>query len=156
MIDDSTQKRSNNAVLAIAVGGLAAGILDLTQAMLLFGKNIPLPIAAGLLGAPGVSRRRGNLYFGCAAALLHCLLGSGHLFRSQPQADILNRASSCLRDVLWCGCPVGDEPRCAAAFRVARNGTIQLSRPGFKVSSAHGHYRAADFFQYLAVRPAVR
>ena len=39
-----------NALLAIAVGGLIAGALDLTQAMILFGADIPLAIAAGLLG----------------------------------------------------------------------------------------------------------
>ena len=38
------------AVLAIAVGGLIAGTLDLTQAFILFGAKIPLVIAAGLLG----------------------------------------------------------------------------------------------------------
>lgn len=35
---------------AIAVGGIIAGTLDLTQACLLFGWDIPLAIAAGLLG----------------------------------------------------------------------------------------------------------
>ena len=38
------------AVLAIAVGGLSAGVLDLTQAFILFGAKVPLAIAAGLLG----------------------------------------------------------------------------------------------------------
>jgi len=37
-------------MLAIAVGGLAAGILDLLQACILFGWDIPLAIAGGLLG----------------------------------------------------------------------------------------------------------
>jgi hypothetical protein len=50
MIGESTQKRSGSAILAIAVGGLVAGTLDLTQAVILFGKNIPLAIAGGLLG----------------------------------------------------------------------------------------------------------
>jgi hypothetical protein len=52
MIDVSTRKRSNarKAVLAIAVGGLIAGMLDLGQAVILFGAKIPLAIAAGLLG----------------------------------------------------------------------------------------------------------
>jgi Na+/alanine symporter len=36
--------------LAIGVGGLTAGALDLTQACILFGWKIPLSIAAGLLG----------------------------------------------------------------------------------------------------------
>jgi hypothetical protein len=42
------QKR--NAPLAVAVGGLIAGSLDLNQACILFGWQIPLVIAAGLLG----------------------------------------------------------------------------------------------------------
>lgn len=39
-----------NAALAIAVGGLVAGTLDLTQACILFGPRVPLAIAGGLLG----------------------------------------------------------------------------------------------------------
>lgn len=44
------QSTKGNALLAISVGGLVAGTLDLTQAMILFGAHIPLAIAAGLLG----------------------------------------------------------------------------------------------------------
>ena len=40
----------SNALLAIGVGGLIAGILDLTQACVLFGRRIPVVIAGGLLG----------------------------------------------------------------------------------------------------------
>ena len=36
--------------MAIGVGGLIAGALDITQAITLFGKKVPLVIAAGLLG----------------------------------------------------------------------------------------------------------
>jgi hypothetical protein len=52
MNDASTRKPSNvrKAALAIAVGGLIAGTLDLGQAIILFGPTIPLAIAAGLLG----------------------------------------------------------------------------------------------------------
>jgi len=39
-----------NALLAVAVGGLIAGTLDLLQASILFGWDIPLTIAGGLLG----------------------------------------------------------------------------------------------------------
>jgi hypothetical protein len=39
-----------NGFLAIAVGGVTAGALDLLQACILFGWDIPLAIAAGLLG----------------------------------------------------------------------------------------------------------
>lgn len=38
------------ALLAIAVGGLVAGAFDLLQACILFGWDIPLAIAGGLLG----------------------------------------------------------------------------------------------------------
>src|SRR5258708_9128301 len=40
----------SSAFLAIAVGGLVAGALDLLQACILFGWDIPLSIAGGLLG----------------------------------------------------------------------------------------------------------
>src|SRR5882672_4391398 len=52
MIDDSARRplAKRSALLAIAVGGLVAGTLDLTQACILFGWDIPLAIAAGLLG----------------------------------------------------------------------------------------------------------
>lgn len=52
MVEDSATRRSGkrNALLAIGVGGLIAGTLDLLQACILFGWDIPLAIAAGLLG----------------------------------------------------------------------------------------------------------
>ncbi len=51
MIQDSAHRPSKeSALLAIAVGGLTAGTLDLLQACILFGWDIPLVIAAGLLG----------------------------------------------------------------------------------------------------------
>jgi Na+/alanine symporter len=42
--------RKRSALLAIGVGGLIVGTLDLTQAFILFGRKVPLVIAAGLLG----------------------------------------------------------------------------------------------------------
>jgi hypothetical protein len=52
MVEDTAPRSpgKRSAVLAIVVGGLSAGILDLTQAVILFGWNVPLVIAAGLLG----------------------------------------------------------------------------------------------------------
>src|ERR1700675_2116296 len=44
------QSAKSSALLAIAVGGGIAGTLDLLQACILFGWDIPLAIAAGLLG----------------------------------------------------------------------------------------------------------
>jgi hypothetical protein len=52
MIGDSGRqpRRQGNALLAIGVGGLVGGALDLTQACILFGTSVPLAIAGGLLG----------------------------------------------------------------------------------------------------------
>jgi hypothetical protein len=70
---DSARQPSgiSNAVLAIAAGGLTAGMLDLTQALILFGANIPLVIAAGLLG-PQALHGGGAIYV--LGVLLHFLI----------------------------------------------------------------------------------
>jgi Na+/alanine symporter len=52
MIEDSASwpLGKKNALLAITVGGLIAGTVDLLQACILFGWDVPLSIAGGLLG----------------------------------------------------------------------------------------------------------
>ena len=67
MIGDSGS-RKRNALLAIGVGGLIAGVLDLTQACILFGWKIPLSIAAGLLGRQAFHGGAGTYVLG---VLLH-------------------------------------------------------------------------------------
>jgi hypothetical protein len=57
-----------NALLAVGVGGLIAGTLDLTQACILFGAKIPLVIAAGLLGRQALQEGIGVYLLG---VLLH-------------------------------------------------------------------------------------
>lgn len=64
----SKTTRGTSAVLAIAVGGLTAGTLDLTQACILFGWDIPLSIAGGLLGRQAVHGGAGTYILGI---LLH-------------------------------------------------------------------------------------
>jgi len=75
MIGDSTAwpfgKRS--ALLAIAVGGLLAGTLDLLQASILFGWDIPLTIAGGLLGPKAFHGGVGTFILG---VLLHYFIAS--------------------------------------------------------------------------------
>ena len=51
-------RREGNAIAAIGVAGFVAGTLDILQACILFGWDIPKVIAAGLLG-PGVIRDGG-------------------------------------------------------------------------------------------------
>jgi hypothetical protein len=60
--------RKGNAWLAIGVGGIVAGTLDLTQACILFGWDIPLSIAGGLLGPRAVHGGAGTYILG---VLLH-------------------------------------------------------------------------------------
>ncbi len=62
----SDEKRK--ALLAIGAGGLIAGTLDLTHACVLFGWDIPLAIAAGLLGRVAFQGGAGTYVLG---VLLH-------------------------------------------------------------------------------------
>ena len=57
-----------NALLAIGVGGFVAGALDLLQACILFGWDVPLAIAAGLLGRQAFHGGAGTYVLG---VLLH-------------------------------------------------------------------------------------
>ncbi len=57
-----------NGLLAIAVGGGVAGTLDLLQACILFGWDIPLVIAGGLLGKQAFQGKAGTYVLG---VLLH-------------------------------------------------------------------------------------
>jgi hypothetical protein len=82
MISESTQKHTSSAVLAIFAGGLVAGTLDLTQAMILFGKSIPLAIAGGLLGPQAFHGGAGtyslgvllHFFIACSAAAIYFAL----------------------------------------------------------------------------------
>lgn len=62
-----------SALLAIAVGGLTVGTLDLLQACILFGWDIPLSIAGGLLGREAVHGGAGTYILG---VLLHYFIAS--------------------------------------------------------------------------------
>jgi hypothetical protein len=60
-----------NALLAIGVGGGIAGTLDLLQACILFGWDIPLAIAGGLLGREAFHGGVGTYVLG---VVLHFLI----------------------------------------------------------------------------------
>jgi hypothetical protein len=75
-----------NAPLAIAVGGLVAGTLDLLQACILFGWHIPLLIAGGLLGPKAA-------HGGVATYILGVLL---HFFIAFSAASVYYAASRSL------------------------------------------------------------
>jgi len=81
MTADSAPRPSGkrSALLAIAVGGLVAGTLDLLQACILFGWDIPLVIAGGLLGRQAFQGGAGTYVLGvflhffiaCSAAAIY-------------------------------------------------------------------------------------
>lgn len=68
MVGDSAAGplRKSNALLAIAAGGGIAGTLDLLQACILFGWDIPLVIAGGLLGREAFHGGAGTYVLGVA------------------------------------------------------------------------------------------
>lgn len=65
--------RKRSALTAIAAGGLIAGSLDLLQACILFGWDIPLTIAAGLLGTKALHGGVGTYSLG---VVLHFFIAS--------------------------------------------------------------------------------
>lgn len=81
MNSDSSPRQSakSSGLLAIAVGGGVAGTLDLLQACILFGWDIPLAIAAGLLGRRAFNGGVGTYILGvclhffiaCSAAAIY-------------------------------------------------------------------------------------
>jgi hypothetical protein len=70
MAEDSVNlpEKTRGALPAIGAGGLIAGTLDLLQACILFGWDIPLTIAGGLLGPQAVHGGVGTYVLG---VLLH-------------------------------------------------------------------------------------
>ena len=128
-----------NAVLAIAAGGLIAGAIDLTHACILFGWDIPLSIAAGLLG-------RQALHGGIATYLLGVFL---HFFIATSFAAFYYAASRKLtfltQHPIVCGLAYG-----AGVELVMRLVVLPLS-----ALHARGPYQLDDLIQGLLVHMVV-
>jgi hypothetical protein len=137
MVDASAGKPTGirRAILAIAVGGLIAGTLDLGQALILFGTKIPLAIAGGLLGPQAFGG-------GIATYVLGVFL---HFFIALSVAAIYFAASRTLRFLteyaLVCGLFFG-----AAVDLVMRLIVLPLS-----ALHARGPYEYRDLVQGLLV-----
>jgi hypothetical protein len=151
MIGDSAllPSRKSNALLAIAVGGLIAGALDLTQASVLFGCRVPLTIAAGLLG-------RGAFHGGIATYFLGVLL---HFFIAFSAAAVYYATSRRLGFLkehplvcgLFYGAAVDQVSYCFAALSASCQRPLPASRPYSGTACAHGRGRTADLLQRSAV-----
>ncbi|MGA2100708.1 MAG: hypothetical protein ABSG34_06360 [Candidatus Sulfotelmatobacter sp.] len=135
----TVQPSTKNALLAIAAGGLIAGTLDLTQACILFGWDIPLAIAGGLLGPKA-------LHGGAGIYLLGVLL---HFFIASSATAIYYAASRRLgfltEHPLVCGLFFG-----AAVEEVMNLVVLPLS-----ALHARGPYELRDLIQGLLVHMVV-
>jgi hypothetical protein len=139
MIENTAPSVKSKAIRAIAAGGLIAGTLDLLQACTLFGWDIPLFIAAGLLGPKAE-------HGGIGTYLLGVIL---HFFIACSAASIYYAASRRLTFLiehpLVCGLFVG-----GAVEEVMNLVVLPLS-----ALHARGPYELRDLIQGLAVHMIV-
>lgn len=137
--ETSAEPARGHAVLAISIGGAAAGILDLTQAIVLFGRRIPLVIAAGLLG-------RQALQGGAATYALGVLL---HFFIAFSVAAVYYGASRRLRFMI-------EHPIvCGLAYGAAVELVMNLVVLPLSALHARGPYQLYDLILGLLVHMVV-
>src|SRR6476646_2049224 len=128
-----------NALLAIAVGGLVAGTLDLLQACILFGWDIPLVIAAGLLG-------RDAFHGGVGTYILGVLL---HFFIACSAAAIYYAVSRKLRFMI-------EHPLvCGLFFGAAVQEVMNLVVLPLSALHSRGPYKLHDLILGLLVHMVV-
>jgi len=128
-----------SALLAIGVGGLVAGTLDLLQACILFGWAIPLAIAGGLLGTAAFSGGAGTYALG---VLLH-------FFIACSAAGIYYGASRRLRFLV-------EHPLvCGLFFGGAVQEVMNLVVLPLSALHSRGPYRLHDLILGLAVHMVV-
>ena len=133
------QLGKRNALLAITVGGLVAGALDLTQATILFGAKVPLLIAAGLLG-------RSALHGGAAIYVLGVLL---HFFIAFSAAAVYYAASRRLRFLI-------EHPLvCGLFYGAAVDQVMTLIVLPLSALHAKGPYKLHDLILGLVVHMVV-
>lgn len=127
--------RTPNAMLAIFVGGLIAGALDLTAAYIIYGVGVPRGIAAGLLGRAAL--QGGPVVYALGIAL--------HFFIACSAAGIYYAASRKLEFMvhhpLVCGAFYG-----AAIFLVMNLIVLPLS-----ALHAKGPYHLESLIQGLLI-----
>jgi len=131
--------KKSNALLAIAVGGLTAGALNLTQACILFGARIPLVIAAGLLG-------RQALDGGVGTYVLGILL---HFFIACSAAAVFYAASRRL------GFMIEHPIVCGLSFGAAVELVMNLIVLPLSALHARGPYKLRDLILGLLVHMVV-
>jgi hypothetical protein len=141
MIEYSIERSAeqHRAWRAILIGGLVAGAVDLMQACILFGWNIPIVIAAGLLGP--------NAFHGGAATyVLGVLL---HFFIALSAATIYYATS------LWLVFLKEHWLVCGLLFGAAVETIMNLVVLPLSALHARGPYQLHDLIQGLVVHMIV-
>ena len=135
----TSQSTKHSAVKAIAVGGLTAGTLDLLQACILFGWDIPLSIAGGLLGRQAVHGGAGTYILGI---LLHFFIACS---AATTYYAISRKLRFLIEHPLVCGLVFG-----AAVEEVMNLVVLPLS-----ALHARGPYELRDLIQGLLVHMVI-
>jgi hypothetical protein len=128
-----------SAFMAIAVGGVIAGTLDLIQAIIQFGADIPLAIAAGLLG-------RSAFEGGAGTYALGVLL---HFFIALSAAAIYYAASRRL------GFLIDHALVCGLFFGIAVELVMNLVVLPLSALQSRGPFELRDLIQGLVVHMVV-
>ena len=141
MVDVPSPQSSarKSAAIAIGVGGLAAGTLDLLHACILFGWDIPLAIAAGLLGKKAFSGGAGTYVLGVFLHYFIATSAAAAYFAASRRLIFLRK------NWLVCGLFFG-----AAVEEVMRLIVLPLS-----ALHARGPYELKDLILGLAVHMAL-
>jgi hypothetical protein len=140
MTESPAPARRKSALLAIGVGGIVAGALDLTQACILFGIRVPFGIAAGLLGV-NAARNGGPAIYALGVLL--------HFFIAVSAAAIYYAASRVLPFLR-------DYPLvCGLFFGAAVDQTMSLVVLPLSALHAKGPYDWSELVLGLAVHMVV-
>jgi hypothetical protein len=126
-------RERGDALLAIAVGGLIAGTLDLVQAWIVFGWKAPLTIAGGLLG-------RQAFHGGIGTYILGLLLHFSIAFSAAAVYYVASRRLGFMREYpLVCG----------LAFGVAVGLVMKLVVLPLSALHARGPFELQELIQVL-------
>lgn len=128
-----------SALLAIGVGGGIAGVLDLTQACLLFGWDIPLAIAGGLLGKQAFRGGVGTYVLGVALHFLIAFSAAGIYYATSLRLTYLRES--------WVVCGL--------FFGAAVEETMGLAVLPLSALHARGPYELKDLLLGLGVHMTV-
>jgi Na+/alanine symporter len=135
----SGPSEKRKALLSIAVGGGIAGTLDLLQACILFGWDIPLVIAGGLLGRQAFQGGAGTYVLGLAL----------HFFIACSAAAVYYGVSRKLRFMV-------EHPLvCGLFFGAAVEDVMRLVVLPLSALHSHGPYKLKDLILGLAVHMVV-